>query len=209
MNIVELQRSQFSSASDVLSAAFSCDPILAYFLPKDKAAKLNALKQISRPLLSYGQRYNHAYTTAESPKGVAVWLPPEASQVNLSKLWQLIRSGFLTIPLQVRWDRMGDLLSFFRMELKARDQVVPEPYWYLLVLGVSPDCQGQGIGGKLLQPVLEKADRTNTVCCLETSTESAVRFYQRHGFEIAHTSTFASFLPYWTMKRNPQQNAII
>jgi ribosomal protein S18 acetylase RimI-like enzyme len=70
-------------------------------------------------------------------------------------------------------------------------------------LGVSPEYQGQGIGGRLLQPVLQEADRTKTPCYLETSTAAAVRFYQRHGFETVDQGLFANW-EYWAMKRNPQ-----
>jgi len=71
------------------------------------------------------------------------------------------------------------------------------------MLGVSPDCQGQGIGGMLLQSMLARADRTNMPCYLETTTTAAVRFYQRHGFEVVHQDMFAD-REYLAMKRYPQ-----
>lgn len=203
MDIVRLKPVDFVIASDHLSAAFSQDPIVSHFLPEEKAARLTALKHLSQALLNYGKPYNQTYTTADSPKGVAVWLPPEASQFTLSKLWQAIVSGLITVPLYIRWDRIGDLISFVGTEIRLQNKSASEPHWHLALLGVSPECQGQGIGGKLLQPVLQEADRTNMPCYLETSTTSAVRFYQRNGFEIVHHLTFAD-CDYWTMKREPQ-----
>jgi ribosomal protein S18 acetylase RimI-like enzyme len=203
MDIVKLKPSDFAIASDQLSAAFSQDPLIGCFLPEEKTAKQTALKQMSQALLNYGQPYHQTYTTAESPKGVAVWLPPEASQFTLSQLWQVVTSGLIAVPFYMRWDRMIDFLSFIGTEIRLHDKTASEPHWYLAVLGVSPDHQNQGIGGKLLQPVLQEADRTNMPCYLETSTTAAVRFYQRHGFEIAHQGKFLD-RDYWAMKRKPK-----
>lgn len=203
MDIVKLKPSYFAIASEHLSAAFGQDPIVGHFLPEEKAAKLAALKHLSQALLNYGQPYNQTYTTAENPKGVAVWLPPEASQFTWSKLWQAVVSGLITVPFYIRWDRIGNLISFVSTEIRLQNKSASEPHWHLALLGVSPECQGQGIGGKLLQPVLQEADRTNTPCYLETSTTAAVRFYQRHGFEITDHLMFAN-CDYWTMKRKPK-----
>jgi GNAT superfamily N-acetyltransferase len=54
---------------------------------------------------------------------------------------------------------------------RFRSQVAPPAHWYLSLIGVSPSCQGQGIGGALLAPVLLKADKEGTCCLLETFEE--------------------------------------
>ncbi|MCU0552398.1 MAG: GNAT family N-acetyltransferase [Leptolyngbya sp. Prado105] len=200
MDIVKLRSSEFDQASDQLAAAFSQDPLIGHFLCDDKAA---VLKQMSLALLNFAQPYDCTYTTAGGSKGVAVWLPPETSQFNLSQLWRVVTSGLLTVPFYLRWDRILDFASFIGTEIRLHNKTTPEPHWYLSMLGVSPECQGQGIGGKLLQPVLQEADRAKMPCYLETSTTGAVRFYQRQGFEIVHQGTFAG-CEYWAMKRNPR-----
>jgi GNAT superfamily N-acetyltransferase len=202
-SVVHLLRSQTPEAAKVLSDAFSHDPIVTYFLSDDQNKKLNALQEIGEKLLHFGEPHHHIYTTASEVKGVAVWFPPEASSVTLSKLWQFLTSGLLTVPFYVRWDRLIEMLALTGEELGKRQQEV-EPHWYLSMLGVSSKYQGQGIGKELLQPVLEQADRDNLPCYLETSTEAAVRFYQRQGFEIQHSGTVGKTLPYWTMKRFPK-----
>lgn len=202
MNINKLNSSNFVVASKQLSAAFSQDPLLANFLPKERSAKLATLKRISQALLNYAQPYNQIYTT-EDLKGVAIWLPPEASQITLFQLWQAMTSGLLTVPFYMRWGRIKDWIALNITEIQLHSQITPEPHWYLAMLGVSPECQGQGIGGKLLQPVLQAADRSNIPCYLEGSSTANVRFYQRHGFEIAHQETFAGY-EFWGMKRQPQ-----
>ncbi|MBD2534333.1 GNAT family N-acetyltransferase [Nostoc flagelliforme FACHB-838] len=202
-DIVKLKQSDFAIASNYLAAAFSQDPLMAHFLPEDEDAKQTALKQLSQTLLNYAQIYSHIYTTADYPKGVAIWLPPDASKVTLPQLWQIAASGLITLPLYMRWNRIADFVSFISIEIQLHEKLSPEPHWYLAMLGVSPEWQSQGIGGKLIQPVLEATDRTKTPCYLETSTAAAVRFYQRHGFEIVDQGLFAN-REYWAMKRNPQ-----
>ncbi|MEO1590540.1 MAG: GNAT family N-acetyltransferase [Cyanobacteria bacterium J06632_22] len=201
-NIVHLKRRDFEIASGHLATAFSQDPLLGYFLPEDAAAKQVAMQRLSQAFLTFAQPYGYIYTTVDEPKGVAIWLPPEASQITLSQLWQVVTSGLILAPLQMRWTRMRDFISLIGTQLQLHEQLVPEPHWYLGMLGVSPDCQGQGIGGMLLQPVLEKADQAQVPCYLETTTTAAVRFYQRHGFEVVHQGTYVN-RTYWAMKRYP------
>ncbi|MBP0012984.1 MAG: GNAT family N-acetyltransferase [Roseofilum sp. SBFL] len=202
-NIVPLKPSDFTMASEYLAAAFSQDPMIGYFLPEETAAKKRALQHFSRSFLNFAQLYGHIYTTADDPKGVAIWLPPEAFHISLPQLWQVLTSGLMISPLYMRWSRIQEFLAFLNMEIQMHDQLSPEPHWYLGMLGVSPKCQGQGIGGMLLQPVLEELDRTKMPCYLETTTPGAVRFYQRHGFEVVHQGMFAD-RQYWSMKRYPQ-----
>ncbi|NER22545.1 MAG: GNAT family N-acetyltransferase [Symploca sp. SIO1C2] len=202
-DIVRLKSSDFAIASERLSAAFSQDPLISHFLPEDTAAKQRALKHLSMGFLNFAQPYGHIYTTADEPKGVAIWLPPEAFQITFLQLWQALTSGLLISPFYMRWTRIKDFLALLNTEIQMQEKLSPEPHWYLGMLGVSPKCQGQGIGGILLQPVLAESDRTKIPCYLETTTPSAVRFYQRHGFEVVHQGMFVDH-EYWAMKRYPK-----
>jgi ribosomal protein S18 acetylase RimI-like enzyme len=202
--IIQLPRSQTLPAVEVLAAAFSADPVIRYFLPPAPIAARHALQQLCYALIRFSQPYQHLYTTAGDVKGIAIWLPPEASPASLMQLWHLVTSGLLVVPLWMRWDRWVELISFIMQEANSRQRHVSEPHWYLNMLGVAPNYQGQGIGSQLLTPVLRQADCDRIPCYLETSTESAVRFYCRHGFEILATATLAETIPYWIMKRNPK-----
>jgi GNAT superfamily N-acetyltransferase len=201
--IVQLPSTQVDKATEVLSAAFGADPVVNYFLPEAAIAKQKALQLMAECLLKFGQPYQQIYTTGDVPKGIAIWLPPEASSFQWPQLWQLMQTGLFKLPFYARCDRMIDLLGYFVQEINQQQQMT-EPFWYLMLLGVAPGYQNQGIGGALLQPVLEQADRDQTLCLLETSTTAAVRFYQRQGFEIMHTRQIGQSLPYWTLKRNPK-----
>ena len=41
-----------------------------------------------------------------------------------------------------------------------------------------------GLGTRLLEPTLERADREKLACYLETSDRDNIAFYERFGFEV-------------------------
>lgn len=57
----------------------------------------------------------------------------------------------------------------------------PFPHWYLYLLGVSPDFQGRGIGGALLDYRLA-CFGPNDAAYLEATTPGSARLYARYGF---------------------------
>ena len=55
-------------------------------------------------------------------------------------------------------------------------------------MGVDPAAQHKGIGGRLLEPVLQIADRVRVDCYLETVDRANIDFYKRHGFVVETSS---------------------
>jgi ribosomal protein S18 acetylase RimI-like enzyme len=78
-----------------------------------------------------------------------------------------------------------------------------EPHWYLSVLSVSPESQGQGHGSVLIRPGLERADREGLGCWLETQRERNIPFYARFGFELQRRLEIEPGVPLWLMWRPP------
>jgi ribosomal protein S18 acetylase RimI-like enzyme len=56
--------------------------------------------------------------------------------------------------------------------LHKRD--VPPEHWYLFVLGVEPDRQGQGVGGKMIAPILEARYEVVRRFTVRTAPQEAV-----------------------------------
>jgi ribosomal protein S18 acetylase RimI-like enzyme len=203
IEIKNLEQWQIGKASEVLENAFNQDPIFSYIAPKNTSEKANFIKHCCQILLCYSQDYHHIYTTTDNIKGVAAWIPPGHSTDNIFRFLQL---GIISLLFKMDIRKLGILLSMILAE-KYHKHSMKKPHWYLMMLGVSPDFQGQGIGGMLLEPVLQQADREGFPCYLETSTEDAVRFYQRHGFEVIWNGEISKdSLQYWTMKREAKSN---
>ena len=58
------------------------------------------------------------------------------------------------------------------------------PHYYLGGLGTDPEWQGKGLASAVIGPVLDICDREGLPAYLESSKESNVEFYRRHGFEV-------------------------
>ena len=196
-----LTRAQKAQAVEVLARAFLGDPMYTSLIP-DADERARSLRWLWSGLLTYGLRYGEVHTTPEV-KGVACWLPPGQTQVTL---WRTLRSGMALPRAVMRFSKESRRRTLGLLEyVDALHAEITEPHWYLWVLGVDPDAQGQGIGGRLLKPVLARADESGTACYLETETESNVGFYERRGFDVVHEGVVpGETIRLWTMLRKPQ-----
>jgi ribosomal protein S18 acetylase RimI-like enzyme len=78
------------------------------------------------------------------------------------------------------------------------------PHWYLAGIGVEPREQRRGIGGALLEPGVEAAERDGVPCALLTNAEENLSFYGRHGFETVLEGETPQGGPHaWMMVRKP------
>lgn len=195
--IIRLEATQIDKATETLVNAFSKDPILEYILPETISERDKVSHNLWEATLRYSQPFNHIYTTPEI-KGIASWIPPGEYPLNLLKVLQ---AGFYKIPFLLGFKGLKKFLPVFTLFDKYHEQDMHQPHWYLFALGVSEAHQGQKIGSLLIQPILKKADKENLPCYLETSTEKAVRFYQKNGFEIIINEEEP--VQFWTMKREP------
>ena len=101
-------------------------------------------------------------------------------------------------------EAVGRLFAVIDYWNGLRTRALPGPHWYLMVLGVEPAHQGQGIGRRLIAPVLRQADAAGLPCYLETELPRDVEFYTRHGFAVAEEGHVPGVgLHYWTMSRPP------
>ena len=78
------------------------------------------------------------------------------------------------------------------------------PHYYLAILGTDPDHQGKGIGSSLLRPVLDICDHDGVGAYLESSKESNIAFYARHGFELTGEVRLPGGPLVWPMWREPR-----
>lgn len=177
---VLLDRSRADQAAAVLARALEDDPFQRHLLA-ERAGTPRFSTSLFRANIEIGLLYGEVYTT-ETLQGVAIWGSPEHADLTPRQLW---KSGFLTASLSMGVTAFTKLIraAVFVDTLKRR--TISHPHWTLHVLGVDPTQQGSGIGGKLLRPVLSRADTTGTHCYLETTNERNQSFYRRHGFELA------------------------
>ncbi len=192
-----LPPSSLPAAARLYARAFSADPLMVHYLP-DPAVRAQALPAFMHVALRYTHSHGEVWAAqnADGLAGVACWLPPGHWELSA---WGMVRSALGVVTLGQAWQilrsftRSGARGSFLgqvsAMESKI-DRIhrttLPVPHWYLMILGVDPACQGQGIGSRLIAPQLARARAAGLPCYLETMLERDVAFYRKNGFTVAY-----------------------
>jgi ribosomal protein S18 acetylase RimI-like enzyme len=178
----------------VLARAFLDDPVAQWSCPSDRRRPRMNERFFSvrlRQLLDQEQIYMTPDTS-----GAALWALPDRWRTSPRELLGLA-------PLIPTWGRR--LPRVIRGLLRVED-AHPEtpPHFHLAVLGTEPSRQGEGIGSALLGPVLELCDRDHVPAYLESSKESNIAFYARHGFRVTGEINLPNGPPVWPMWRTPR-----
>jgi ribosomal protein S18 acetylase RimI-like enzyme len=203
-DIMRFKSDHLQQAEKTLGRAFFDNPMSKYLLP-DADQRRRHLGWMLGTSTLYSDLFGEVYTTPDV-QGIAAWLTPDSPPLNRERA---ALANMDQTPERIGAGAYARLRSMQARaaELHLRD--VPERHWYLWVLGVEPERQGQGIGGLLLQPVLHKADAGGLLCYLETDKPSSIKFYRKHGFEVVvEESVDGGAFRFWTMKRPPQTNAV-
>jgi ribosomal protein S18 acetylase RimI-like enzyme len=197
--IATLRRDQLRDASQVLARAFDDDPVFRYLYPASRRRRWSCrsfLGAVARDGVPFGEVW--VATDAGRVIGAAGWLPDGAYPPSR---WRAVRQLVASWPALLTLHTFRDGLRYLTETEKLHPK---EPSWYLAVIGIDPERQGEGLGGKLLDVVLDRLDATHVPAYLETSTEGNVAWYRHHGFEVQHEIRPApNGPPIWTMWREP------
>ena len=151
---VALTSAQIKEASQALARAFFDDPYVEFIQP-DPEKRLKPTETFMRTALRYGLRYGHVHVPAEGPQASAVWLPPGDSPAGT---FRSLLCGIGLMPFQLGFSGTGKLFATLGYADGLHKKEMTRPHWYLWVLGVEPEKQGQGLGGRVLQPTLRRAE---------------------------------------------------
>lgn len=183
-----------------LGRAFHDDPVWRWVISDDgsrpgrfEGRAGRALGAVTRMMLGHG----HVWMS-RSGESVSVWAPPGSHRLTVR---QVLPVAHRLLPA-VGWSglrRMGSLEEVDRHHPR-------EQHWYLAVLGTDPAHQGRGYASAVLDPVLARADAEGVGCYLESSKESNVAFYARHGFSVTEQLDLAHGRgpSLWLMWRDPR-----
>ena len=61
-----------------------------------------------------------------------------------------------------------------------------EEYMYIWFMGVDKGAQGKGVGSAMIDELIRESNLTDKTIYLETSSESHLQFYKKHGFDVYH-----------------------
>lgn len=200
MNAVEEIRvageSDRAATTTALAEAFMDDPVAIWATPKDHQ-RTGALRRFFGAVYDTHIDGEVTYVDAER-RGAAIWALPGRWQGTAMD--QLRTAAAFAHPRH--WPRVPRIVGGV---VKAEQSHPQTQHFYLATLGVAPDRQGEGLGSRLLAPVLEICDSDGIPAYLESSKHSNIAFYARHGFRVTGELRFPGGGPVlYPMWREPK-----
>jgi len=205
--IKELTVTHLEEAEILLGRAFDLDPWVVYLHPPGASSRLNSLRWFMSIIVGYGVQWGRLWGCFEVKTmkllGLAVWQSPLETGVSI---WRMFRLGAVSAPwkfgISASW-RMYKVLD--QSESYHIKSMKDQHHWSLYTVGVDPQFQSKGIGTKLIQPILDLADKDQLPCYLDTSNERSIEFFKRNGFEVCEDERNPVYGPrFWTMIRKPK-----
>lgn len=189
----QAEHKDIPALAKALAGAFYDDPVVGFAWPDDAKRLRRAERSFAGHLDTlWGRRTVH---TDPEFSAVAVWAEPDKWKFSLGAT---ARIALTTMRTRVR---TAALLAYLRTDALHPD----EPHWYLEFLGTVPEKQGKGHGGKVLAPVLARADEEGVAVWTWSSNKRNLPFYHRHGFAVLDELPFARGGPsIYPIRREPR-----
>ncbi len=184
MSLVEDQKILLTDAACPSAvAALEHDPFyrsIAVEFARDDARRRAALARYFAYSIREGTRIGRTVHLTDAHLGVAVWLLPQSAEFQQHETMRKRKflRHTLGAPGSLNYERIVDYMS------TRAEAIVADDAWYLSIIAVAPEAQGQGLGRRLLAPTLAEADAAGAVCYLETFNPRNLTFYERLGFAI-------------------------
>lgn len=202
-----MSAARLATAADVpqlsraLANAFFDDPVATWSCPPAKL-RPHVLERFHGARLTQLLRRGEVWTTDEL-LSASLWAAPGEWKTTARDDWELAsalyqRKSLAHPSVLLRSPMVG--IGLTNVERKHPDGI---PHWYLAVVGTDPEAQGRGLGGAVLAPVLEQCDRDGVAAYLESSKESNIDYYARHGFRITEEHRLPRGPSVWAMWRDP------
>ncbi len=116
--------------------------------------------------------------------------------------WNPLPAPSLRRIFECFWLQGGPAVrAWAEVGLAMPDHRPRDDHWYLVVLGVEPSMQGQGLGRRLLDALFAEVAAQPGEICLECDRPESVRFYERAGFDTRDEAEVHG-VPCWCLGRS-------
>ena len=199
--LYHITKNDMHRAGAVLAEAFKEDPVWDKVFEgvPDRESKMAAFFEIP---VRFCRIYGEACASSPELEGIAAWALGETADMTV---WRLLRSGALGSGLKLGSTfskRIRPILE--PLEKDRRSHMEGRRYVYLQVLGVAPEHQGVGIGGKILRSLIVQCRKSGLPIYLETQTEKNVEMYEKFNFKTVKEMVLPMIdVPSWEMVREP------
>jgi GNAT superfamily N-acetyltransferase len=192
---------KYPELAQALYLALKPDPYFKYIKSciseEPDIAKRGMLAYMDYSILE-AQEFAEVFIPSDVKYGVSIWSKPLNSELQTRK--RQLKDEFLHDYLGEAAFRQIRKVSL-AMDANLVNRIHPTE-WYLSIVGVSPEYQGQGLGPGLIEPILKKADALNVATFLETYTARNHTFYQRLGYvDVEKFYQPLVKANYWLMRR--------
>lgn len=195
--IVPTEQGDRERVAEVLTAAFMDDPVTSWAVPVERH-RAGVIRHFFRCYFDFHHGEGTVYVDSER-RGAAVWALPGNWKTSVFQDLKISRA----FAHPRHWKRAA-MVSRGLLGLEREHPPAPA-HFYLASLGVEPEHQGEGLGSRLLQPILEICDSDGIPAYLESSKESNIDFYARHGFRVSGEYRLSRRGPtMWPMWREPR-----
>lgn len=182
--------SEQAGAVDVITLAFSADPILRWSFP-DPTTYLAVMPRIVRYFGGRALDHDSAWLL-EGCRGAVLILPPGVMP-DFDELFALNEQ-------YVAPDVLPDLAGVY----EAMEGYHPSTaHWHLAWTGIDPAVQGRGLGSLLVAHALRQCDLSGLPVYLESTSRQSLPFYERLGFEQLGRIQHGASPPMFPMLRQP------
>jgi GNAT superfamily N-acetyltransferase len=113
--------------------------------------------------------------------------------------WDFWTSGVLWLPFRLGY---GAFMRALKLGGKLSDTEIDPLGAKIMMMAVLPELHGQGVGGKILQTLIERWDGGDLV--LLTQLESSVKFYTNFGFVLTAEVKKDGYSNWSMLRRKPE-----
>lgn len=160
---------------EILTQSFQNNLSVNYLIPQD-TKRMQRIRELMAYSFDLCMLFGKA-VLSENRKACALVVFPDRKRTSLQNL---LLSGRLILKAI----GISNIVKALSREKQVAQNHPTTPIYHLWFLGVLPEFQGRGAGGKLLDELLADALTMNRSVYLETSTQRNIPWYERHGFTI-------------------------
>ncbi|MBE1525935.1 GNAT superfamily N-acetyltransferase [Sphingopyxis sp. OAS728] len=170
--IQQAGQAELPAIIETLAQAFQTDPALSWILP-DPVHRQRALRSLFHVLAPADLRVGVALRSA-GDEAASLWRAPGRAHSGTLEFLRTV------IPLVATFG--AALPRGLKVQASIDAHRPKGHFWYLHYVGVRPEHQGKGHGGRIIRAQTAVADAKELPCWLETATPENVPLYERLGF---------------------------
>jgi len=194
MRVRRAEERDRAAAVDTLVRAFAEDPMIRFLAPDD-AACARVAAAFFGCLFDLRVDGGGEVRVTDDVSAASLWNPPGGNRhgsEHVEAVWSKHVLPQLDAEERERMDEFDVALSSIHPE---------EPHWYLGVVGVHPDRQGEGLGSAVIRAILDDPMAVGTPAYLVTATERNVPVYEHLGFAVCAETDLPNGPHLWGMWR--------